>query len=417
MRRRQVALGATAALAAGGAALYALKRSVLNPCARAADPGHGLDPELMARVWRGLDPARVWDGHVHVAGIGSDPHNGEPWTHPRFTNPLNPFLFVHFALYADASCALRYPGPANQAYVSRLFELAGEFPAGAKFLLYALDGCYRGDGSFDAQRSVLRVPNEHVMRIAQTDPARFEWVASVNPGRAGAADLVRAAARDGARALKWVPYLMDFDPAAAPLNAFYDLLVELKLPLIVHAGWQHPLLEQGNQDFGNPLRLRRALERGVKVVVAHCATQGDFADIDTGQGMTQRSSFELFRRLVDESAHRNLLAGDISGIVDTGRPVELLRELLRHPRWSGRLVNGSDYPLPGARVAVSSAHLVAQGLLDARLPPRVDHIQAHNPLLFDLVLKRSLAYQGKAFASDVFEGAAAWFGGPGRGTA
>ena len=35
-------------------------------------------------------------------------------------------------------------------------------------------------------------------------------------------------------------------------------------------------------DFGNPLRLRRALDAGVRVVVAHCASMGQDRDLDRG---------------------------------------------------------------------------------------------------------------------------------------
>jgi mannonate dehydratase len=286
--------------------------------------------------------------------------------------------------------------------VDRLVQLVREFPVGVKFLLYALDGACRPDGTLDRERSVMWVPNAYARSVARRDPSRFEWAASVNPQRPDAIPLVREAVRDGARALKWIPYFMDIDPASARFNGFYDVLAELQLPLIVHAGWEHDLLPRGNQDLGNPLRLRRALDRGVRVVASHCATQGDFADIDAGQGSTVRPSFELFRRMIDEPAYRKLLTGDISAIVDSGRSPEMLRELLQHARWTGRLVNGSDYPLPGVRMAVSTGHLVSEGLLDPALASLIDHIQQHNPLLFDFVMKRCMSWQGAKFPDAVF---------------
>ena len=404
-RRRRMALGIGAALAVAGAgtALLGFGRRYFNPCASVGDDGHRVDAGLALQVWSELDAAQVWDCHVHLAGIGSEPAEDRPWTNPRMRGAANPFLFAHFALYADAACVLDRPEDANEAYVTRLGQLAREFPGAAKFMLYAMDGCLRGDGSFDAERSVMWVPNAYARRIAQLDPLRFEWVASINPARADAPERLDAAARDGAVAVKWVPYFMDIDPAEARFNAFYDRLADLKLPLIVHAGWQHELVPGSDQEHGNPLKLRRALERGVRVVVAHCATQGDFADLDRGRGMAQRPSFDLFGRMIDEAAHRDLLMGEISGIVDRGRPAWMLQELLIHPRWAGRLLNGSDYPLPGVPLVVSSAHLIRGGLLDARMAPLIDHIQSHNPLLFDLALKRSIAWQGARFPAAVFE--------------
>jgi uncharacterized protein len=403
MQRRAWVLGGAAALIGGAAGLYALQRRYLNTCARASDPGHQIAPELNAHIWNGLNPQRVRDAHVHVVGVGERAQGTQPWVHPALTSPANPFLFAHFALYADGGCVLRHPSSANEVYFARLTELANEFPAGAKFMLYAMDGCYGADGALDTERTRLYVPNEYVRDLAQRAPQRFEWVASIHPQRANALALLRHAAKDGAKALKWIPYFMDIDPADARLNAFYDALVELRLPLIVHAGWQHELMAQGNQELGNPLRLRRPLERGVRVVVAHCATQGDLADTDTGRGAGIKPAFELFRRMIDERAHSSLLKGDISGLVDTGRAPDILQELLQHPRWAARLVNGSDYPLPGVRLAVSAQHWVHNGLLEARWLPMVEHIQMHNPLLFDLALKRCLSYQGARFSADVFE--------------
>ncbi len=319
------------------------------------------------------------------------------------TSMTNPFLFAHFALFARAGCALRPGAHADEAYVDRLRLLASEFPDGVKFMLFALDGSCGRDGRIDPARTVLMVPNGYTRDVARSDPSRFEWVASVNPRRPDAIERVRAAVRDGARALKWIPYLMDIDPAAPALNRFYDELADLSLPLIVHTGWQHELLADGVQDYGNPLRLRRALERGVRVIASHCATQGDFTDWDTGPGRTRRPSFELLCRLVDAPEHRARLFGDVSGIIDSGRAPEQLRDLLSHPRWHDRLVNGSDYPLPGVRVAVSTGRLVEAGLLDAALPPLIDHIQRHNPLLFDFVVKRCLSHRGQGLPAAAFE--------------
>jgi uncharacterized protein len=128
-----------------------------------------------------------------------------------------------------------------------------------------------------------------------------------------------------------------------------------------------------------------------------------FKIIDSGQGATRRPSFDLFRRMIDEDGYRTRLSGDISAIVDSDRSPEMLRELMQHPRWTGRLVNGSDYPLPGVRLTVSAGHLVKEGLLEESFPPLIDHIQQHNSLLFDFVLKRCMSWQGARFADAVFE--------------
>ncbi len=37
------------------------------------------------------------------------------------------------------------------------------------------------------------------------------------------------------------------------------------------------------EHFGNPLLLRRALDAGVRVVVAHCGSMGEDRDLDRGE--------------------------------------------------------------------------------------------------------------------------------------
>jgi mannonate dehydratase len=46
--------------------------------------------------------------------------------------------------------------------------------------------------------------------------------------------------------------------------------------------------------------------------------------------------------------------------------------------------------------------LVSAGLLDAAAVPGLQALRERNPLLFDLVLKRSLRWQGQGFADAVF---------------
>jgi len=66
-------------------------------------------------------------------------------------------------------------------------------------------------------------------------------------------------------------------------------------------------------------KLRRALEHGVTVVVAHSASMGESRDIDRGPEGQWVSSFALFERLMDEPAHVGRLLGDLSAITQTAR--------------------------------------------------------------------------------------------------
>jgi mannonate dehydratase len=80
-----------------------------------------------------------------------------------------------------------------------------------------------------------------------------------------------------------------------------------------------------------------------------------------------------------------------------------LAHLLHHEDLHAHLINGSDYPLPGVPPLISVRRLVASGLLSAEIAPTIVELRHYNPLLFDFVLKRHLAYRGKRFPAKVFE--------------
>jgi len=157
------------------------------------------------------------------------------------------------------------------------------------------------------------------------------------------------------------------------------------------------------QDFGNPLRLRRALDAGVRVVVAHCASMGRDRDLDRGAHAAPVDSFELFARLMDEPRSARLLYGDISAMTQVNRAGGTLARGLEREDWHARLLNGSDYPLPGLMPIFSVDYIVSLGLLEAAAAPLLSEIRRHNPLLFDFVLKRSLRRDGRRLAARVFE--------------
>ena len=81
----------------------------------------------------------------------------------------------------------------------------------------------------------------------------------------------------------------------------------------------------------------------------------------------------------------------------------MLQTLLARPEWHDRLLNGSDYPLPGILPLTSLSKLIRLKLLDAESKPFLSGLREHNPLLFDFALKRLLRRDGVGFADTVFE--------------
>jgi mannonate dehydratase len=143
------------------------------------------------------------------------------------------------------------------------------------------------------------------------------------------------------------------------------------------------------------------LDAGVRVVVAHCASMGEDRDLDKGGNGPYVESFSLFTRIFETYAQH--CYGDISAMTQVNRAGPLLAKVIERSDWHARLLNGSDYPLPGVMPIFSVDYLVSLGLLKEGLAPILKEIRLHNPLLFDFVLKRHLQSNNKMLSASVFE--------------
>jgi mannonate dehydratase len=302
--------------------------------------------------------------------------------------------------YMNAGCVHEAPGRMDLSYIERLHDLIAGMPPGCKVMLLAFDWRHDTSGKPDQAHSLFHIPNTYAAEMARRYPAYFEWVASIHPYRPDCVEALQQAVRDGARAIKWLPSAMGIDPAAPRCDKFYAALAQTGLPLISHAGRELAVLG-GNQDDGNPLKLRRAMEHGVRVVVAHCASDGDDVDLDQGPHGPRVKSFDLFARLMNDARYAQLAYADISALTQLNR-AWALKAVLQHRDWHARLLNGSDYPLPGVMPLFSAGDMAEQGLLDAAAVPLLRQVRAHNPLLFDFALKRLLRLEGRGFPAAVF---------------
>lgn len=388
--------------AAVGAAGWRLwpEDGLWNPCRAALPPGLR-DHELVRAAWAGIDATRVWDAHAHLIGTG-DAGSGI-YVNPGMQSLLDPGQYARRLFFMNAGCVHDVPGSVDLAYIERLKNLVAAMRPGAKLLLFAFDAAHDAQGRVMWKRTGFYVPNAWARDTARASPTVFEWVASIHPYRTDCVDALEQARRDGARAIKWLPAAMGIDPAAARCDRFYAALVRTGLPLISHAGEERAVLGADAQDWGNPLRLRRALEAGVRVVVAHCSSMGEDRDLDRGAQGPHVESFSLFARMMAEPRYRGRLFGDISALTQRKRAGGALATILAREDWHARLLNGSDYPLPGVLPVYSVDYLVSLGLLETAAAPVLREIRAHNPLLFDFVLKRTLRSGGRGFSPQVFE--------------
>jgi len=350
-------------------------------------------------AWEGIDPALVWDSHAHLVGTG-DSGSGV-YINPRMESVLDPAQYARRLFFLNAGCVHDAPGSVDRAYVERMRNLVDGMRPGFRMVLFAFDRVHDERGLPDLGRTTFYVPDAYARETAQRHPQYFRWAASVHPYRADAVDALQQAKAGGAVALKWLPSSMNIDPASPKCERFFRELARLGLPLISHAGEERAAIGSGLDDLGNPLRLRRALDAGVRVVIAHCASIGEDLDLDRGPDGPRTASFALFKRVFTQYP-KNCYA-DISAMTQTNRAGPVLAEVIERADWHPRLLNGSDYPLPGVMPIFSVDYLINLGLLDKESGPVLTEIRRHNPLLFDFVLKRRLRSNGKAFAARVFE--------------
>ncbi|MEO7729090.1 MAG: hypothetical protein ABIS45_17705 [Burkholderiales bacterium] len=396
-RRRYILGGCAAAVASAGAWRYWPEQGISNPCLGSLPPQLAAH-ELVQAAWDGVDPAQVWDCHTHLVGTG-DSSSGA-WINPAMLSPLHPVQYAQRLFYLNAACTSS--GSVDESYVARLRQLMQDMRPGAKVLLLAFDRAYRVEGALSLAGSTFYMPDSHAQRVAQAFPQYFEWAASIHPYRNDAVAALEQAKRSGARAIKWLPGAMGIDPALPRCDAFYAAMARLNVPLLTHAGMEGAV-SADQQDFGNPLKLRRALDHGVRVVVAHCASMGTDRDLDRGANAPLSDSFALFTRLMDDARYTGRVFGDISAMTQLNRAGPALASVIERGEWHARLLNGSDYPLPGIMPLYSVDYMVEHDFIDAAAAPVLTAIRRHNPLLFDFVLKRNLHANGKRLAAGVFE--------------
>lgn len=397
MNRRQFLLS-LGVLGFGGAA-YGVQQvwprpGMMNACLTGI-PDDLAQHQVIASAWEGVDPTKVWDCHAHIVGTG-DSDSGI-WFNPNMDSYMHPVLKVQKHFYMNGGCA--DPNRIDESTVERMVEIVSGMPAGFKAMLFAFDRFHDESGKPDDEHSIFYIPNSYAAKVAKAHPDIFEWVASIHPYRPDCVAALHQAKVEGARAIKWLPSGMGIDPASPKCDRFYKALADINMPIISHTG-RESAVQGGNQAHGNPLRMRRALDQGVRVALAHCASDGHDEDLDNGSNKIK--SIELFTRLMDAPEYKNLVYGEISALTLINH-AWAIKPILERQDWMERLINGSDYPLPGIMPLISPSLLASNDLLDAEVVAVLERLKSHNAFLFDFVLKRHLNHQGNRFPVRVFE--------------
>jgi predicted TIM-barrel fold metal-dependent hydrolase len=344
--------------------------------------------DLVKRAFEDIDSEKLIDHHVHIAGLGIG--GTKTFVNSKMRTWKHPFHRLKFKVYMS-SAGVEDESKADPQVIERLARLVGHIRGHGKHRLLAFDKNYSRNGSVNLEKTEFYVPNEYVFEVARQHPDLFVPNISVNPYRPDAIHELEKWAQRGARIVKWLPNAMGIDPSDPHCDPFYQKMKELNLILLSHGGEEKAVEAEEDQKLGNPLLLRRALDHGVKVIVAHCAGLGTNEDLDS-KDRKQRDNFDLFMRLMDEKRYEGLVFGEISAMTQFNRIGKPLHTILEREDLHERMVNGSDYPLPAVNILIRTRPLVKHGYLTSSQGECLREIYDYNPLLFDFVLKRALKH-------------------------
>ena len=346
--------------------------------------------DLIKRAFDDIDPSQLVDHHVHLAGIGVGGSNA--FVNQKMRTWSHPFHRLKFKVYMSAA-GVASETTADVDFLQRLSGLVANITDHGKHRILGFDKNYSRDGSVNLDKTEFYVPNEYVFKIAEQHPDLFLPNISVNPYRPDAISELERWANRGARVVKWLPNAMGIDPSDPHCDEFYRKMKDLDLVLLSHGGEEKAVEAKEDQKLGNPLLLRRPLEYGVKVIVAHCAGLGQNEDLESSN-KTQTDNFDLFMRLMDDKRYEGLLFGEISAMTQFNRAGKPLTTILAREDLHERLVNGSDYPLPAVNILIRTTNLLKHGYITSGGRYMLNEIYHYNPLLFDFVLKRTLKLPG-----------------------
>lgn len=371
------------------------------------DLQHSISAEaksLIKQAYTGMDPSKLRDYHTHI--LGMNPQNGtfvnEGWQ-SLFSGGLH---YIQFEIYKSAA-AISDETRADVQFLARLQSLINYLPNPGKFGIMAFDYFHDEQGIPDPTRSTFRVANDYVVNIANENPEIFFPIISIHPYRDDAVDRLRHYAENGVRFVKWLPNAMGIHPASETmwpkLESYYHVMRKFDMVLISHTGDEKATEAEEFQHMGNPLFLRKPLDMGVKVVMAHVASLGACLEEDASLCTPGTPYIDLAIELLENPKYKDLLFADISALTQFNRKGHLNAVLARSSIHSN-LINGSDYPLPAVNFVIQTRALVNSGHITSQERQALNEIYDYNPLLFDFVLKRTLRHSetGKKFPPSVF---------------
>jgi predicted TIM-barrel fold metal-dependent hydrolase len=298
--------------------------------------------------------APIVDAHAHVFCWGENPADGYLSQRTRRAW-LTRLVMWLTGLKREAGKTI------SEKIRSRLLRQANASRLDCLVVL-AQDAVYRPDGVRDDDATHFYVSNDYVFDLARDCPKIIPGC-SINPLRADALRELERCREAGSRLVKVHTAIQGVDPAHPELDAFYKLANELGVVLMFHTGYEHSCTVV-SQKFTDPRNLARPLDHGGPVIAAHCGTCA-FWDPE-----------DYYPRFVEMMHRYDNLYGDTAVLASLIRWTSLGLLSRESEALRSRLIHGSDYPFPPARLP----YLHRTGLFPA---------ERHNPFDLDYRIKTS----------------------------
>ena len=360
---------------------------------------------LMDQAFENIEPSARRDYHTHILGMNTE-LNGT-FVNEGWQSPWSGLIhYMQFEVY-KSSAAITDVEQADAQFLTRLKDLIQYMPHAGKFGIMAFDYFHNEQGRPDPLLSTFHVPNDYMMKIVQENSEIFFPIVSIHPYREDATVVLQQYAEQGVRFVKWLPNAMGIHPAsdtmADKLEAYYRIMQTYDMVLISHTGDEKATEAEEFQNLGNPLFLRKALDMGVKVVMAHVASLGECKEEDVSFCPVGTPYIDVAIQMLEEPQYQKLLFADISALTQDNRK-DNLNAVLANTAIHSQLINGSDYPLPAVNIVIQTRTLESSGYITAEERAALNEIYDYNPLLFDFVLKRTLRHTetGMKFPASVF---------------
>ncbi len=278
-----------------------------------------------------LDPGTgktIIDDHVHIAGLGYG--NSGCFINKDMRNNFRFPLYL-WSMDVTENELIKH---GDQILVKKISAKIARSKTVKQAVILAMDGYVdsKGEhkGQLNLQATQIFVPNDYVAaETAKYDNLLFG--ASINPNRDDAEQRLLQVKKQGAVLIKWIPSIMNIDPADKQYTSFYRLMARLKIPLLTHTGMEKSFANAKN-ELADPERLKLPLELGVTVIAAHIATTGKTEGQDN------------FSRILPMLKKYPNLYVDISSLTQANK-LNYLAVALKEKAVKEKMIYGSDWPL------------------------------------------------------------------------